>query len=155
VVADYDGSPIAGRRGVGHPARMSVPRLPLAVVAVACLMPGPIALARGGGGDGRQEVRVAATCSGGVSARLKVRQRDGGIDVEFELEHARRGSTWRMVVVQEGLVVARRTMHASRDSGAFQYERSLRDFAGADRISVRAEGRGGIGCRAAATLPGG
>jgi hypothetical protein len=129
---------------------------PLLTVAVvtALLVPAPTAFARGGAADGRKEVRVRASCTGGVSAELKAKQRDGGIELEFELEHARRASSWRMVVVQEGRVVARKTVRASRSSGSFHFERRLRDFAGADRLTVRADGPGGIRCRAAATLPG-
>jgi hypothetical protein len=50
--------------------------------------------------------------------------------------------------------VWRGTARAGRASGSFTLDRRLHDFAGADRVSVRASGASGITCRASATLPG-
>jgi hypothetical protein len=128
---------------------------PLAALSLAVLAPlaaaGP-ALAAHGGGD-RPEVRAAATCGGSAKAALKVHGDDGGIEVEVEVEHVRRGSTWRIVVVQEGRV-ALRTMARAGAAGALEVERRIGDLAGADTISFRASGPGGVSCRATATLPG-
>jgi hypothetical protein len=123
------------------------------VIAMALLILLPAgAGARDGDRDG--EVRVAGTCGGSVTSKLKVKSRDGGLEVEVEVEHALRGSSWRLTLSQEGRVVWHGTARAGRSTGSFQVERRLRDLAGADRVSVRASGPRGTSCRAAATLPG-
>jgi hypothetical protein len=123
------------------------------VIAMALLILLPAsARARDGGRDG--EVRVAGTCGGSVTSKLKVKSRDGGLEVEVEVEHARRASSWRLTLSQEGQVVWHGTARAGRSTRSVQVERRLRDLAGADRVSVRASGPGGMSCRATATLPG-
>jgi hypothetical protein len=105
-----------------------------------------------GGDDDRDEVRVRGTCGGGARSELELKARDGRIEAEFEVDHARRGSSWRVTLSQEGRVVWRGTVRAR--SGSFDLERRLRDLAGADRVSARALGPRGVTCRATATLAG-
>jgi hypothetical protein len=123
-----------------------------AAIAIVLLAAMPAAAVAHGGGD--DEVRVTGTCGGGVKSKLKVKADDGALEVEVEVEHARRGSAWRLTLVQEGRVVWRGSVRAGRGSGRFTVERRLRDLTGADRIGARASGPGGLSCRAAATLPG-
>jgi hypothetical protein len=130
-----------------RPLRLSV------LVAALLLAAPPVAGADHPGHDDR-EVRVAGTCGGSVRSKLKLKEDDGRIEAELEVRDARRGSSWRVVIAQEGRVVIRTTARASRATGSFSLERRLRDLSGADRISVRASGPRGITCRAAATLPG-
>lgn len=108
-----------------------------------------VAFAHGGGDD---RVRVDATCGGGVRGRLELRAEDGRIAARLDVDRAPRGSAWTVKIVQEGRVVWRGRATARR--GSFRVRRTLRDFAGADRIGVRALGPRGLGCRASATLPG-
>ena len=119
------------------------------VLAVTLALPGAASARHGGDGD---EVRAAGTCGGGARSELKLKARDGGIEAEVEVDRARRGSSWRVTVSQEGSVVWRGTVRAR--SGSFSLERRLRDYAGADRVAVRASGPSGVTCRASATLPG-
>jgi hypothetical protein len=105
-----------------------------------------------GGDDDRDEVRVAGTCGGGARSEMELKARDGGIEAEFEVDHARRGSLWRLTLSQEGRVVWRASVRAR--SGSLRVERRLRNLAGADRVSVRASGPRGVTCRATATLAG-
>jgi len=104
------------------------------------------------GNDGRGEVRAAGTCGGSARSELELKARDGGIEAEFEVDHARRGSLWRLTFSQEGRVVWRGSARAR--SGSFSIERRLRNLAGADRVSVRASGPRGVTCRVTATLAG-
>jgi hypothetical protein len=127
-------------------------RLALTLAALAPLTLPADAVSRNGGD--RQVVRAAGTCGGAAHAALKLKSDDGGIEAEFELHQARRGSSWRVVVVQESRVVWRGTARAGHATGAFTVARRLRDLVGADRISVRASGARGVACRASATLPG-
>jgi uncharacterized protein YfaQ (DUF2300 family) len=154
--AECDGSPIAravpaGEADVTAMAYRSVLIALLASLATAALVPVTAGARRG---DDREEVRASGTCGGGVRSEIKLKSRDGGIEAEFEVHQARGGSAWRVTVSQEGRVAWRGTVRAGRSSRAFTLERRLRDYAGADRVSVRASGPSGVTCRASATLPG-
>ena len=130
--------------------RPSIASLVAAALAACCLSAQPVS-ARGGDGDGG-EVRVAGSCGRGASSDLRLRSRDGGIRVRFQVEHARSGAAWRVVFVQDRRVVWRG--RARTRGGEFELERTLRDLSGADRVTARAWGPGGVTCAAAATLPG-
>jgi hypothetical protein len=129
----------------------------LALIALPILAPAS-ALAKGGGGGGgggsRPEVRVAGVCGRGASSTLKVKARDGGLEVEFEVEHSRRRAAWNVVLVQERHVAYRGRARTSSTSGSFSLERRLSDYAGPDQIMARAVGPRGITCQATAVLPG-
>jgi hypothetical protein len=123
------------------------------VMLLACLL---LALpassqARGGGGD--DEVRTSGRCGGGASSELRIRAKDGTIELRFEVRGARRGS-WRVVVVQERRVAWRGTVRADGGSRSFRIERDLDDLPGADAIMVRASGPRGVTCNASGTLSG-
>jgi len=111
-----------------------------------------VALSHGGGGGDDDRVRVDATCGGSVRARLELRAEDGAIETRFDLDHAPRGSAWRITLTQEGRVAWRGRATARR--GAFRVRRTVRDLSGADRIGIRASGPRGVSCRAYATLRG-
>jgi hypothetical protein len=126
-------------------------RSTVAGILVAALVPVASASAKSGDDD---RVRATGTCGGGVRSTLELKADDGAIEVEFKAEHARRGSSWRVTLAQEGRVVWRGTIRARGGSGQVRLERRVRDLAGADRVSVRALGPRGVACRAAATLAG-
>jgi hypothetical protein len=108
------------------------------------------AIAKDGPGG---EVRVAGTCSSGASSKLRLRSRDDGIELRFEVEHTRGGVLWHVVVVHERRVAWKGDVRMSRSSGSFELRRTLRDLPGSDEVTVRALGRRGALCRAQATLP--
>jgi hypothetical protein len=116
----------------------------LSVVAAA-----PIAA---GTKDRRDDVRVFGVCSGATTSTLRLKSKDGGIELRFEVEDARRGSAWRVVLVQERRIAWKGTVK-TRGSGSFEVRRALRDLPGADVIAARALGPRGLVCRATATLP--
>jgi hypothetical protein len=130
---------------------ISVRPTTLIIMSLLLALGAPAAASARHGDDGG-EVRAAGTCGGGVRSELKLKARDGGIEAEIEVDHARRGSSWRLTLSQEGRVAWRGSVRAR--SGSFSVERRLRDLAGADRISVRASGPRGVTCRLTATLPG-
>ena len=103
-------------------------------------------------GGGPSETR--GSCGGGVRSTLELKAEHGAIEVRFAARGARRGSAWRITLSHEGRVDWRGTAHAQGGSGAFRVRRDVRDYEGADRVSVRASGPGGVTCQAAATLPG-
>jgi hypothetical protein len=144
------------RAGSGRALRPLL--LVLALVAPAVVVPGT-AVARGGGpggggGGDRPEVRVAGVCGKGATAKLKLKSRDGAIEAEFEVDHNRAGTRWRVVVVQERRVVYRGYARTGGASGSFSLERRLGDYPGADAVMARAVGPRGLTCQATAVLPG-
>lgn len=108
----------------------------------------------GGEGGGRKQVRVAGTCGKGATSKLKLKQDDGGIEVEFEVDHNRSGETWKVVVVQEGHVVWSGRARTRAPSGSLTVRRQIGDLSGADRVTARAVGPRGISCVASAIVPG-
>jgi len=125
---------------------MTLPVLASLVVAVA-----GVSVPAGGGRDA--EVRAAASCGHGASAQLRVKRDDGALEVRFELEHSRTpGARWRLVLVHEGRVDWRGSARARGSRGGFELERRVRDYAGADRVRVRATDPRGLSCSASVTL---
>ena len=104
-------------------------------------------------GDDRDDVRVAATCSGVAEATLRIRERDDDLlRVEFELRDRRRAGPWLVVVVHERRIAFRGRLSVSRSSGKLSLRRTLPDLFGENTFRVRASGPRGASCRAAATL---
>jgi hypothetical protein len=114
-------------------------------LAVLLLMP---ATAGASGG----EVRVSGTCGSGASSSLRLKPRDGAIELRFEARHGRGSPRWRVVIVQERRVVWRGRPRAH--DGRVRVRRDLVDLSGVDGIRVTASGPGGLRCVAAATLHG-
>ncbi len=94
---------------------------------------------------------VRGTCTGASTAKLKVGNENGRIDVEFEVDQNRVGQRWRVVVRRNGAVV-RRVMRVTRaPSGSFEVGALVRNRAGADRFVATATRRG-ESCRARASF---
>ena len=123
----------------------------LALLALAVLGPAS-ALARGGGD--RREVRASGTCGRGASSKIKIKERDGGLEVEFEVDSNRRGQRWRVVLVHERRLAARGHARTRGRSGSFSFERRMRNYGGPDFVLGRAYGPRGLTCVASAVLPG-
>ena len=123
--------------------------VPLAI-CLALLAARPVAaLAK----DGPGEVRVAGVCSSGATSKLRLRARDGGIELRFEVDHSRAGVVWRVSLVHERRVAWKGSAKTTRPSGSFEVQRTLPDLLGADAITARAVGPRGLVCRATAVLP--
>jgi hypothetical protein len=123
----------------------------LPILASLALAAAGVPVPAGGGHDA--EVRAAASCGHGASAKLKVKRDDGALEVEFELEHSRTpGARWRLVLVHEHRVSWRGSAHARGRNAGFEVSRRVRDFAGPDRVTVRATDPRGLSCSASATL---
>jgi hypothetical protein len=106
----------------------------------------------GGGGDGGGEVRVAGDCARGVTSSLRLRGRDGAIEVRFALRQARGHGAWRIAIVHEDRVAARATRKTTRGDDSLELRRNLTDLRGSDTVVIHAGGPRGLGCRASATL---
>jgi hypothetical protein len=120
-----------------------------AIVSLSLLAVSPVAADTRDDGD---DVRATGTCGSGVRSTLRLKADDDEIELRFKVDRARPGTAWRVVIVQERRVAWRGDAKA-RQGGSFEIRRTLRNLPGADAISVRAVGPGGLVCRAGATLP--
>jgi hypothetical protein len=105
-----------------------------------------------GGGDDSRDARVTGRCSKGATAQLRLRSRDGSIRADFEVKRRARES-WRVVFVHERRVAWRGTVRTG-GSGSFSIRRTFDDLDGADAVTARATGPGGVTCEAYAKLLG-
>ena len=121
-----------------------------------CVAAPSVALAdsgSGSGSDGDREARVSTRCAGGATSQLRVRARDGSIRVEFELTRRPARESWRIVIVHERRIAWRGTVRTG-DSGSLRVRRSLDDYEGVDRVTVRASGPRARTCDTSARLLG-
>jgi hypothetical protein len=119
-------------------------------VALALVAPAP-ALGRGGDDD---DVRISGTCGKGATSKLRLRPKDGAIQVEFEVKANRGGQRWRVVLVHERRVAWRGRVRTRSGSESFRVRRSIPDFGGADQVTARASGPRGNTCQATGVLTG-
>ncbi len=98
------------------------------VVAVAActLAVGALSVAPANAKGGRDEVRVSGDCSARTDWKLKAKQRDGGLEIEFEVDSNRVGQRWSYRLVHGGSVIATGFRRTVAPSGSFTVERNSR-----------------------------
>ena len=104
------------------------------------------------GDDKRSEKRVAGSCTGRATAKLKAKPDDGRLEVEFEVDQNRNGVRWSVRIRRNGTRVVRTSAVTRAPSGSFSVERKIGNPAGADRIAARAVSPSGQVCRASLTI---
>lgn len=129
---------------------------PLVLALLLLALSAGVAQARGDdhGGGGGGEVSAAGHCGHGATASLRLRTEDNRIEARFRLWQRRGRGVWRITVVHEQRVSSRAKRRTTRSDDSFELRRTLPDLEGSDTVVVHAWGPGGLGCRAAATLPG-
>ena len=127
-------------------------------LVIGIALPGA-ALAKGGsdddnsgGGGNSRETRVAGSCTGGSSAKLKAKPDDGRLETEFEVDQNRNGVTWRVVIRRNGATTVTTQATTRAPSGSFSVERRITDGSGSDRITARATSPTGEVCTARLTV---
>ena len=120
----------------------------VALLAGGLMATAPAAMAQDGGG-----VTKRGSCSGAAEWKLGLRPEDGGkIDVQFEVEDAKPGSTWNIRLADNGTVFFKGTRTAN-SFGKFRVERLTTDQSGSDRVTGRAVNQtSGQVCQGSATL---
>jgi hypothetical protein len=98
------------------------------------------------------ETRAEGRCGYGAMADLRLRGRDGVIEVRFALTHPRAAGAWRLVLIRERRVAWRGTTSVGKGSGRLEVRRTLADLDGVDVITMQAWGPRGVTCRATAPL---
>jgi hypothetical protein len=116
-----------------------------AAAIAAALAIAPAAMAKDG------DVRVAGTCTGATSSKLKLSPEDGGIEVEFEVDQNRNGVRWNVVLLRNGKRVGTRVGVTGGRSGSFEARFVTGNRAGVDRFVARATRPGEV-CRAKASI---
>jgi hypothetical protein len=112
----------------------------------------PSASADSGSGRGDDIVRTG-NCSGRADWKLKGKARDGGLEVEFEVDSNRVGQRWNFTLRQDGVVRAQGVRTTTAPSGSFSVERRVPNTAGPDRFVATATHRAsGQTCRGTLTL---
>ena len=105
-----------------------------AAVSIAAAAAPAIAPASGG-----NDVRSTGKCSGSSTSKIKVKQRDGRLEVEFEVDQNRNGVVWKVKLKDNDAVAFKGTAKTKGPSGSFSVERAIDDQAGSD--SVKGVGR--------------
>jgi hypothetical protein len=98
------------------------------------------------------EQRVAGSCTGRSTAKLKVKHDDGRIEAEFEVDQNRAGVTWRVRIRDNDRLVVKTRATTTARSGSFSVERKIADAAGTDRIKAKAVSPSGEICTASASI---
>lgn len=127
-----------------------------ATVACAALFAVPAATvgtAQASGGDDRKEVRRSGNCSAAADWTLKAKERDGGIEVEWEVDSNRVGQRWTWRLLRNGTQFASGARTTVAPSGSWSVERRTGSRAGADVIAGRATNAAtGEVCRASLSI---
>ena len=98
------------------------------------------------------DIRVAGKCTGPSSAKLKLSEENGRIEVEFEVDQNRNGVRWNVVLKRNGSQVAQLARVTRAPSGSFSARKVVANSAGRDVVSATAK-RAGETCTAKATFP--
>ena len=98
------------------------------------------------------DILVRGTCTGPSTAKLKLSEENGRIEVEFEVDQNRNGVAWTITLERNGQRVARLARTTRAPSGSFEARRVVANGGGEDVIRARATRRG-ESCTARATFP--
>jgi hypothetical protein len=126
--------------------KSSIGILVTALAAAVALMAAPTGLAKDG------DVRVRGTCTKSSTAKLKLSEEDGRIEVEFEVDQNRNGVRWSVLLTQNGSRLARLSRVTRGPSGSFEARVVAPNRAGADRFTARATSPSGEVCTARASF---
>jgi hypothetical protein len=98
------------------------------------------------------EVIRTGACSNGADWKLKAKNEDGRIEVEFEVDQNVNGRRWNVTITRDGTVVFRGARTTRPPSGSFSVNRRIANPAGQDRIVAVARTPRGAVCRGALTF---
>jgi hypothetical protein len=122
--------------------------LSLAALAAAALTAVSSAQAKGG-----PEVLKRGTCSGSTTWKLKLKNDNGRIEAEFEVDQNVVGKRWSVVLTRNGAVVFRGTRTTRAPSGSFEARKLFGNAAGVDRVVATARALGSREvCRGTASI---
>ena len=127
--------------------------LTLALLYSAALVGGMAPASADDGESGGDGIIRTGNCSGRADWKLKAKARDGGYEVEFEVDSNRRGQVWRYSLRQNGVVLSHGTGTTELPSGSFSVERRAPNTSGADTfVGTATNVRTGQTCRGTLTV---
>jgi hypothetical protein len=115
----------------------AIPGLIAGTAGLALALPMAPAMASGGSDD-RVEVSSQGKCSGTARWELKARERDGGVEVEFEVDSNVAGQAWDYTVSGPAGVLAEGSKTTTAPSGSFSVEVKTRGSANDTFLGVAA-----------------
>ena len=126
-------------------------KVSIAIVASALAAALSLAIAPAGSAkDG--DVLVRGSCTRASSAKLKLSEENGKIEVEFEVDQNRNGVRWAIRLLQNGAQVARLSRVTRPPSGSFEARVLAGNRVGADMFRARATSPAGEVCSARASF---
>jgi len=93
----------------------------------------PSALAKDG------DVVKSGTCTATSTWKLKLGREDGAIQVEFEVDQNQVGDSWRVRILDNGVLAFKKTFVTAAPSGSFEARTVIPNGAGPDAVKARAE----------------
>ncbi|MCA0297206.1 MAG: hypothetical protein LCH96_18225 [Actinobacteria bacterium] len=119
---------------------MSITHIAGALIATALAVPtlalsAPVAHASHGGAT---KVKVAGTCTGSATSKLKAKADDGRLEVEFEVDARRRAQVWAVRLTDNGVTVWSGHRTTKGRSASFSVEKKIANRAGADVLTALA-----------------
>jgi hypothetical protein len=117
-----------------------------AVVVAAVSAAVPAALAKNG------DPQVRGTCTVRSTAKLKLSDENGRIEVEFEVDQNRNRVSWKVKLQRNGKPVASTTAVTRAPSGSFTVRRVIANAPGVVRVTATAISPSGERCTAQAKL---
>ena len=88
------------------------------------------------------DVIVRGTCSAKSTAKLKLSDENGRIEIEVEVDQNRNGVPWTVVLTRDGARAARVVRLTRAPSGSFTVRRVIANPAGSDVVRAVATRRG-------------
>jgi hypothetical protein len=99
------------------------------------------------------DVIRTGNCTAASDWKLKLSHEDGRIETEFEVDQNRIGKTWKVKLIQNGVVVWKGWRTTQAPSGSFEVRKLLPNRAGTDTIVARAKNPAtGEICRGTASI---
>lgn len=111
-------------------------------IALAAAVTVMVPLAPAAQAKGREVIRTGS-CTGGADWKLKVKQDDGRLEVEWEVDSNRSGQVWRVRIRDNGVRVVATRATTRPPSGSFEVQRRIVDRRGTDRVVARSRHLGG------------
>jgi len=125
----------------------------LLILSVAALAAAALTAVSSAPAKGGPEVLKRGTCSGSTTWKLKLKNDNGRIEAEFEVDQNVVGKRWNVVLTRNGGVVFRGTRTTRAPSGSFEARKLFGNAAGADRIVATARALGSREvCRGSASI---
>ena len=116
-------------------------RKTIATVGATALLATPLSMiaspAHADGPEKDREFRVA-----GAEVDFKVEKDDGRFEIEVDIDDAKPGSKWRVVLKHDGRLIHKKVHRADSD-GEIEIDKNRRNTKGADTFKVRVKKIGG------------